>query len=100
MEIFDYDGDPSDLLNDFLDQTSSVYTDDKVYGFMLEAFGDKEEIGVADIPLVNFDALICLILAIIKKDDENCFYYVEQVDRSRIHTGGYIVPNFKFIRKE
>ena len=100
MEIFDYDGDPSDLLNDFLDQTSSIYTDDKVYGFMLEAFGDKEEIGVADIPLVNFDALICLILAIIKKDDENCFYYVEQVDRSRIHTGGYIVPNFKFIRKE
>lgn len=100
MEIFDYDGDPSDLLNDFLDQTSSIYTDDKVYGFMLEAFGDREEIGVADIPLVNFDALICLILAIIKKDDENCFYYVEQVDRSRIHTGGYIVPNFKFIRKE
>lgn len=100
MEIFDYDGDTSDLLNNFLDQTSSIYTDDKVYNFMLEAFGDKEEIGVADIPLVNFDALICLILAIIKKDDDNCFYYVEQVDRSRIHTGGYIVPNFKFIRKE
>ena len=100
MEIFDYDGDTSDLLNNFLDQTSSIYTDDKVYNFMLEAFGDKEEIGVTDIPLVNFDALICLILAIIKKDDDNCFYYVEQVDRSRIHTGGYIVPNFKFIRKE
>lgn len=100
MELVTFEDATDFLMTNFLEQTNTVFTDEKIYAFMEEAFGDKEEIGVEEVPLVNFDALICLILAVIKKDDENCFYYVEQVDKSRIHTYGYIVPNFRFIRKE
>lgn len=100
MELVTFEDATDFLMTNFLEQTNTIFTDDKIYAFMEEAFGDKEEIGVEEVPLVNFDALICLILAVIKKDDENCFYYVEQVDKSRIHTYGYIVPNFRFIRKE
>ena len=83
-----------------LEETKAIFTDEKVYGFMEQAFGDKERINISEIPLVNFDAFICLILAVIKKDDENCFYYVEEVDKGKVHTDGYIVPNFDFIKKE
>ena len=100
MELVSFEDATDFLMSNFLDQTNTIFTDEKVYEFMEEAFGGAEEIGVKEIPLVNFDALICLILAVIKKDDENCFYYVEQVDKSRIHTYGFIVPNFRFIRKE
>ncbi len=100
MELVSFEDATDFLMSNFLDQTNTIFTDEKVYEFMEEAFGGADEIGVEEIPLVNFDALICLILAVIKKDEENCFYYVEQVDKSRIHTYGYIVPNFRFIRKE
>lgn len=100
MELVSFDDATDFLMENFLEQTNTVFTDEKIYGFMEEAFGNKDEIDVREIPLVNFDALICLILAVIKKDEENCFYYVEQVDRTRVHTYGYIVPNFRFIRKE
>lgn len=100
MELVTFEDATDFLMNNFLDQTNTTFTDEKIYEFMGDAFGDKNEINVRDIPLVNFDAMICLILAVIKKDEEDCFYDVEQIDKSRVHTYGYIVPNFRFIRKE
>ena len=88
------------LLDSFLEETKAIFTDEKVYGFMEQAFGDRDRIGIKDIPLINFDAFICLILAVIKKDDDSCFYYVNEVDDRRIHTYGYVVPNFEFIKKD
>lgn len=100
MELVTFDEATGYMMDEFIEETKAIFTDEKVYGFMEQAFGDKERINISEIPLVNFDAFICLILAVIKKDDENCFYYVEEVDKGKVHTDGYIVPNFDFIKKE
>ncbi|MBP5694712.1 MAG: hypothetical protein J6X03_04660, partial [Bacilli bacterium] len=100
MELVSFDDAADFLMSDFIEETRLIFTDEKVYGFMEVAFGDKDEINISEIPIVDTDAFICLILAVIKKDDENCFYWVEEVDKTKIHSYGYIVPNFKFIRKE
>ncbi|MBQ9266055.1 MAG: hypothetical protein IJ186_03215 [Bacilli bacterium] len=100
MELVSFDDAADFLMSDFIEETRLIFTDEKVYGFMELAFGDKQEINISEIPIVDTDAFICLILAVIKKDDENCFYWVEEVDKTKIHSYGYIVPNFKFIRKE
>ncbi len=100
MELVSFDDAADFLMSDFIEETRLIFTDEKVYGFMELAFGDKNEINISEIPIVDTDAFICLILAVIKKDDENCFYWVEEVDKTKIRSYGYIVPNFKFIRKE
>ena len=100
MELITFEEANDYLLDSFLEETKSIFTDEKVYGFMEQAFGDRDRIGIKDIPLINFDAFICLILAVIKKDDDSCFYYVNEVDDRRIHTYGYVVPNFEFIKKD
>lgn len=100
MPIISMDDFSYEAMKEFLDNAGLVYTDKKVYGFMEEAFGDLNEVHISDITLVNDDAFICLILACLKKDEEACFYYVEEVDKSKVATYGYIVPNFKFIRKD
>ena len=100
MELITFEETNDYLLDSFLEETKSIFTDEKVYGFMEQAFGDRDRIGIKDIPLINFDAFICLILAVIKKDDDSCFYYVNEVDDRRIHTYGYVVPNFEFIKKD
>lgn len=100
MELVTFDEATGFMMDSFLEVTKAIFTDDKVYGFMEQAFADKSRIHISEIPLVNFDAFICLILAVIKKDDDNCFYYVEEIDRGKVHTCGYVVPNFDFIKKE
>ena len=99
LEVMIYE-DMGYLLDDFIEETKSIFTDEKVYGFMEVAFGDKKSINISEIPLPNFDALICVILAIVKKDEESCFYTVEEVDQTKVKSYGYIVPNFQFTRKE
>lgn len=88
------------MMDEFLEATKAIFTEEKIYDFMRNAFGDKSRINISEVPLVNFDAFICLILAVIKKDDENCFYEVEEVDKGKVHTQGFIVPNLEFIKKE
>ena len=100
MELVTFDEATGYMMDAFLEETKAIFTDDKIYGFMDQAFGDKSRIHISEIPLPNFDAFICLILAVIKKDDENCFYYVEEIDKGKVHTNGYVVPNFVFIKKE
>ena len=99
LELISFD-DSDYLLDDFLEETRLIFTDEKVYGFMEQAFGNRNTINIKEIHLSNFDALICLILAVLKRDDENCFYTVEEVDKQKIRTCGYVVPNFQFTRKE
>ena len=99
MELVSFD-DYEGLMDDFLESASLMFSDDKVYSFMEEAFNGKDEINIEEVPLRTFDDFICLILAVIKKNDENCFYNVVEINKQKIHTQGYIVPNFKFIKKE
>jgi hypothetical protein len=100
LEIVDFDVANDVIMENFLRETSDIYTDERIYGFMQKAFGSDKDLKIIDIPLPTFEAFICLILATIKKDDESCFYTVEIVDDIKIRNGDYIVPNLIFHRKE
>ncbi len=86
-------------MQEFLDQTRNSFTDERIYEFMETAFQGEDEIFIGDIPLPDFDAFVLLILASLKKDDDACFYTIEQ-DEGRILSQGYVLPNFTFKRKE
>lgn len=100
LQIVDFDAASEMVMQNFLEETRNIYTDERIYEFMENAFGDSQSVYMKDIPLIDYDAFICLILATIKKDDENCFYTIEEIDESHIHNREYIVPNFVFHRKE
>lgn len=86
-------------MQEFLDQTRNSFTDERIYAFMETAFQGENEVFIGDIPLPDFDAFILLILASLKKNDDNCFYIIEQND-GRVVSQGYVLPNFTFKRKE
>lgn len=86
-------------MQEFLDQTRNSFTDERIYEFMETAFQGENEVFIGDIPLPDFDAFILLILASLKKDDDNSFYIVEQ-EEGRVTSQGYVLPNFTFKRKE
>lgn len=100
LEIVDFDEASAFIMDNFLEETKNIYTDERIYEFMEKAFGSDKEITSKDILLLNFDAFICLILATLKKDDEACFYEVTVVDEQKIKNGDYIIPNLIFTRKE
>ena len=100
LEIVDFDVANDVIMENFLRETSDIYTDERIYGFMQKAFGSDKDLKIIDVPLPTFEAFICLILATIKKDDESCFYMVEIIDDIKIRNGDYIVPNLIFHRKE
>ena len=86
-------------MQEFLDQTRNSFTDERIYAFMETAFQGQDEIFIGDIALPDFDAFVLLILASLKKNDDACFYIVEQ-DEGRVYSQGYVLPNFTFKRKE
>ena len=67
---------------------------------MKECFGDEKTLRVEDMPLINFEAFICLIFATVKKDDSKCFYNVEVIDDQKIINNRFLVPHFLFTVKE
>ena len=87
------------MMDIFLREAQSSYTDEMIYEFMQRAFQGEEEVLISDIPLPSFDAFVLLILGTLKKDDEKCFYEVIQ-EEGKLHSQGYVLPNIKFKRKE
>ncbi len=110
LRKFRYDGEPipimdgleaSDMvMSNFLEETRNIYTDERIYQFMENAFGGANEVYMSEIPLIDYDAFVCIILATIKKDDEDCFYTVEDVDGTNIKNRDFSVPNLVFRKKE
>jgi hypothetical protein len=100
LEIVNFDEASEIVMQDFLDETRNIYTDEKIYDFMDRAFAGEDVLYSKDLPLVDFDAFICLILATIKKDDDTCFYTIEEVDKSTIKNHDFLIPNFVFKKKE
>lgn len=100
LQIIDFDIANEEIMRDFLESTRSVYTDEKIYEFMKECFGDEKTLRVEDMPLINFEAFICLIFATVKKDDSKCFYNVEVIDDQKIINNRFLVPHFLFTVKE
>ena len=100
LQIVDFDFANEAIMRDFLESTKNVYTDERVFEFMSNAFGSDDEIHISDIPLPNFDAFICLIFATVKSSDKQCFYEMELLDDSKVINNRYVVPNFMFRRKK
>lgn len=100
LEIVDFADAGDFILDNFLEETKNIFTDDKVFRFMEESFGDKKEITTKEISLKNIDSLICLILATVKKDEDNIFYEVEELSDKTVRNGEYLIPDFKYIKKE
>lgn len=100
MQIVDFDFANDEIMKDFLEATKNIYTDEKIYEFMENCFGDSDTLRVEDMPLTNFEAFICLIFATVKKDNKDCFYTMELVDNKKIINNHYRVPHFLFKRKE
>lgn len=96
LEIVDFDLAADIIMQNFLDETVDNYNDERVYEFMNSAFNGSDSVKSEDIPLLNQDAFILLILATVKKDDPDCFYEIEYVDNEKIMNHGYIIPNFIF----
>jgi len=88
------------IMQNFLDQTRNNFTDARVLEFMETAFGDSQTLTVEEISLPDYDAFILLILATLKKNDDNCFYEVDISDDGYVHSHGYILPKLVFRRKE
>ncbi|MEG2052521.1 MAG: DUF5716 family protein [Bacilli bacterium] len=87
------------MIENFLSQLSGLYTDDRIYEFMQNVFGNEDEIFIEEIPLPTYEAFILLILATIKKDDPNCFYIVNYDSKEKVKNDGYILPKLIFKRK-
>ena len=99
LEIISFDDANDFIMDNFLEETKNIYTDEKVYGFMRECFGDKNEITSKDIRLNNIDSLICLILATVK-NDENSFYVVDDSSTEKVINNNYLIPLFTYTKKE
>jgi hypothetical protein len=100
LEMIDFTEVGDVMMKNFLNEAMNIYTDEKVYEFMDNVFGESEEVYSQDIPLLDYDAFVLLILATVKKDDDDCFYTIEEVDDEKIYNHGYIIPNFLFKKKQ
>ena len=99
MEIASFDDGNDYLMDSFIEETKNTYTDEKVYSFMENSFKDKKEIKSDELKIKNFDALICLILATVKSEDESSFYEIEELLPKQIKNNDFIIPNFAYRRK-
>ncbi len=99
LEIVSFDDAGDFIMENFLEETKNIYTDEKIYEFMKNCFGDKNEITSKDIKLNNIESLICLILATVK-NDENSFYVVDNSSNEKIINCNYLIPLFTYTKKE
>lgn len=99
MEIVNFEDADDLIMNNFLEETKNIFTDEKVLSFMEQEFGNSNMISTKDISLPNFDALICLILATVKGEDEASFYALNDLSNKDVVNNQYIVPDMEFIKK-
>ena len=100
LPLIEVDMANTEIMREFLESTRNVYTDERVFSFMENAFGSADEISISEIPLPNFDAFICLIFATVKSSDKHCFYDMELVNQEKVINNRFVVPNFVFRRKK
>lgn len=97
MEIFSSYSDDT-MMDIFIEETKSLYSDERISSYMNEVFGKKYEITSKDFKIKDFDTLILIMLASVKYDN-NTFYKVEiNLDNKEIINGDYIIPDFKYIK--
>ena len=99
MEIPYFDDAIDVMMDEFIEHTSNMFSDDKVYSFIESSLSGKKEISTKDMVLDSEESIICLILAICKYDDDTSFYTIELNDNKEVVNGGYLIPDFTFVKK-
>ena len=100
LPLIDFADFSEGFLGDIAAKAKEHLTDDRIYEFMEQFFGDKECIFASDIPLLDTKHFLIYILAVARSVDPYCFYTIENVDtHDYIKLSRYYVPNFKFVRK-
>ncbi len=93
--------DPTD--DDFADELFAEYSRYGAEGiddFMIEAFGNKDEITTGDIDFNDMDDFILFILATVRAELDLMFCKMERIDEPfEIIKQGFILPNFHFVKK-
>ena len=100
LAILGFDDFSDDLIQDIIDKSKEHLTDDRVYEYMSDIFGDRDFIMATDLPFKEARDFLVYILAVARSVDPYCFYYINNVDcHDYIQIAKYYVPNFKFVRK-
>ena len=100
MEIPYFDDTSDVMMDEFIEHTSNMFSDDKIYSFIESSLSGKKEISTKDMVLDSEESIICLILAICKYDDDTSFYTIELNENKEIINGGYLIPDFTFVKKD
>lgn len=94
----DLSQDDDDLMNDFLNREVNKYDEAAIDGFMRRAFGGKNEIMTGDIPLIEEDDIILLILALVRAEFNTSFFTMDRVS-DVVLNGHYQIPQYRLTKK-
>ncbi len=86
------------MMEDFLNNAVSPYSEEVIEQFMRRAFAGREEITSLDIPLNGIEDLVLLILAIVQAEFGNSFFTIERKEDTIEHCG-YRMPMYRFTIK-
>lgn len=89
----DISDESDDLMNDFLNNEVSQFSEAAVESFMRRAFGSRKEIKTSEISLVEDNDLILLILALVRAEFNTTFFTMEKIDDKTMN-GHYQIPEY------
>lgn len=87
------------LMNDFLNTEVSKFSEATIESFMRRAFAGRNEITTGEIPLVEEDDIILLILALVRAEFNISFFTMEKVAEG-VRNGPYLIPQYILRKKE
>jgi hypothetical protein len=86
------------LMNEFLSNEVSMFSQQAIEDFMIKAFGNRKVIQTEDITISGIDDLVLLILGTVRAEFGEMFFTIEKIGEST-RNGNYIMPEYKFLRK-
>lgn len=94
----DISEDSDDLMNEFLNNEVSGFSEAAIDNFMRKAFGMRREIRTDEIDLVTDDDLILLIMALVRAEFDTMFFTMEKVGEKTMN-GHFQIPEYVLRRK-
>ncbi len=87
-----------DAVSGFMEKARKLYSHQKVIAFIDRIMTGKLIVNSSEIALQNDEEFILLILAALKNGEKSLLYKVEFLE-GYLESGGYRIPNMRFIRK-
>lgn len=82
-----------DLMNDFLNNEVSAFSEAAIESFMRQAFGTKKEINTNEIALATDDDLVLLIMALVRAEFNTMFFTMEKIGEKTMN-GHFQIPEY------